>query len=477
MSTWPSHPSTIPRPSITETIARRPTTVRVNRRHVIAIVGLILILAAQGVAITQSALWAAPLLCLLFVCLAADLPIVPLLGLLLLGRVLTDDSSSTAVHRSASVDLSGVIAVLLILVAIGLLLRRQRAVGPAAVAALWLCVWTVVATRTDGASTVTIREGLREMSIVALAVIVFNSGGILSIRTITRMIQFVGLASASLALYQLATHTGMLVGSEIRANGTFSHPNSAAVYFAIATTASVWRFLEYGHRQSDALLGMLYSAATIATFSLGGLACLLVMLLAIGLLRPGATRLKLGSCAVALLVLVGFSATPLGAERLASETTTNFNQTTVHGADNSSLGWRFYKWRTLIPEWERAPLWGQGLGTTALTEGTEANHTAGNLPHSEVVRYLVETGLVGFGTLAAGVVFLIKRLWRRRRILGAYAAAPTLGLAIIFGLMISGLADNTILYTPGAYAAAAILAAVLVTPTNHKPGVTAISPM
>ena len=122
--------------------------------------------------------------------------------------------------------------------------------------------------------------------------------------------QFVGFVPAILALYQLATNTGMDVARNIRANGTFAHPNSAAMFFTIAATASLWLYLDNGHRRFDALLVALFAAALIATFSIDGVITLTVMLTVFGALRPGTVLTKLGPCAIAVVVVLVFFATP-----------------------------------------------------------------------------------------------------------------------------------------------------------------------
>jgi O-antigen ligase len=466
MSAWPSQPGGLRRGGTSEAMAGFALSAnRLNARLALGLGCLICVLVAQGAAITESYLWAAPLLCLLIVAAATDIPLTPFVGLTLLVRVLTDGLSSSTSRHSSSANLSAFIAVLFILVAAGLLLRRRQAAWPAVLAASWLSIWTAIAVHSHGLSALTIREGVREASIVALAVIVCNSRGALNTSVVTRLIQLAGIAAALLAIYQLATHSGQPLGGEIRSNGTFAQPNSAAVFFAVATMASLWRFLDHGRRRSDIFFTAIYAAATISTFSLGGLACLLAMLIAFGLLRPGSLRLKLGSCMVAVVIVAAFLATPLGAERIASESSTT--SISGYGTSDTSLAWRFYKWKTLIPEWERDPIFGQGLGTTTTTEGTSENRTAGLLPHSEVVRYLVETGAVGFIALCAGIVMLIGRLARRRAIPGQSGAA-TFGLAITLGLLVNALAANTLLYTPAAYAAALILAAVLSPPSGAK---------
>ncbi len=431
---------------------------------------LICVLVAQGMAITSSYLWAAPLVGLLLVAVATDIPLVPFAGLILLVRILTDASLSSAnIRHTGSLNLSGAIALLFIVVAVGLLLRRRRGLWPAFAIALWLCLWTAIAVRMHGALTETIREGVREMSILALAVIVCNSRGRLNVFAVTRLVQVIGIVSALVALYQLATHTGLSINGEIRSNGTFIHPNGAAMYFAIATMASLWRYLENGRPRSDAFFAVAFAAATIATFSLSGLAALLAMLGVFGALRPGSFRLKLGAYAVAGLIVIAFLATPLGAERISKESSTQLVSTSIRGtprgAPNTSLAWRFFKWSTLIPEWEQAPYFGQGLGATLTAEGTSENRTAAAVPHNEYLRYLVESGVVGLAILLWGVAILIRQLARRRRIPGM-PGAGTLGIAIVVGCLVNGLADNTLQYTTTGYAAALIVAAVLSVPVG-----------
>ena len=197
-----------------------------------------------------------------------------------------------------------------------------------------------------------------------------------------------------LALYQLATHTGLRIEGHVRAYGTFNHPDGAAKFFAIAATASLWQYLCNGRRRLDGALLVLFAAATVATFSLTGIASLLAMLLAFGLLRAGSLRVKLRAFAIALLVVVGFLATPYGAARIANESSTQLGYGN-HLLATTSLGWRLYKWQTLIPQWEAHPLLGEGLGATVTEEGTEFYSTKNLPPHNEYLRYLVETGVIG----------------------------------------------------------------------------------
>jgi O-antigen ligase len=396
-----------------------------------------------------------------------DRLLVPFLGATLLVRVLTDDLAGPDSQNSGSLNLSGGIAVLFILAAIGLLLHRRRGLLPTALAALWLCIWTGVAVSTSGASSETLREGVREVSVVALAVIVYNARGVVTVPIATRLVQLVGFAPALIALYQLATNTGRDIAGEFRSYGTFAHPDSAAMFFAIAAVASLWRYLDDGRRRFDALLTALFVAALLTTLSLDGLITVIAMLITYGALRPGSFRSKLIPCAIAGLVALTFFATPLGARRITNESSTSL-RTAERGEANSSLAWRLNKWKTLIPEWERSPLVGRGLGTTVTGRRVPGNEFAGEAPHNEYVRYLVETGVVGLAILLWAFTILTRRLVCKWRVPGALEAGTlnpaTLALVIVSGCLVNSLAEDTLLNSPTCYAAALIIYAVLALP-------------
>jgi O-antigen ligase len=378
-------------------------------------------------------------------------------------RVVTDDVSSSNSRFSGSLNLSGVIAALFIVVAVGLIFRRHNGAGTTLLVLLWLCIWTAVAVHTRGASTETLREGVREASIVALAVIVCNSRRAVTVPVATRLVQVVGFIPAILAIYQLISHTGMDVAGNLRSNGTFAHPNSAVMFFALALIASLWQYLDDGRRRADALLVVLFAAAIVSTFSIDGLISMFAMMMAFGALHTGSLRVKLIPCIVGGLTLLAFFATPLGSQRVANESSTSL--AAAERGEGSSLSWRLHKWKTLLPEWEGSPLFGQGLGVTTTTDASPANPFAGYPPLNEYVRYLVETGVIGLTVLLCALSLLVLRLLRMRREPDApkasYQNAPSLAIAILVGCLVNSLADNTFLNTPTSYAAALIIAAVL----------------
>jgi O-antigen ligase len=390
--------------------------------------------------------------------------LVVFLGAMLFVRVLTDDRSAPDSRHTGSINLSSVLALLLILLALGLLVRGRRGLRATVLIGLWLCIWMAIAVNTSGASAETLREGVREASVIALGVIVYNSRGAITAPIAARLVQLIGAVPGLLAIYQLATQTGMNIDGNIRAHGTLAHPNSAAMFFAIATTVSMWLYLDNGRRRADALVTTLFMVALIATFSIDGLITLTAMLTVLGVLRPGSVVVKLGPCAIAVVIVLVFFATPLGSKRITGETATSLSAA-ERGETTSTLDTRLYRWKTLLPEWERSPVVGQGLGVTTTAENTSANTLNSLLPHNEYIRYLVETGVVGLAILLAALCLLVRALVRKRRTPGKLGAgapnAPALALAVIAGCLVNSLADNTLLNSPTGYSAALIVVAVL----------------
>jgi hypothetical protein len=410
---------------------------------------------AEGAALAHSTLWALPLLGVATLALATALPPVPVVGGLLLLRVLIDGASAGSTRGSATFDLSALVAAALIVLAIGLFARNRQALRPVLAASAAIAVWTGIAVLNDGASTVTVREGVREASILAVAVIVLNSRRRLDLAVCVRIVQVAGTIAAGVAIVQLLAHTGADVYGQIRADGTFSHPNDAAFYFGLATVASIWRFVQCGRSRLDALLAGIFAVACVSTFSFTGVGAMLVMTIAYALFGGSSRRSRLLVLAAAAALVAAFLLTSVGSERVSSEAAGGIGGTET----SSSANWRLDRWNLLLHEWTKAPVVGTGLGATT-TDASEDGPIDHQLPHNEYLRYLVETGVIGIAVLALGLGLLVIRFRRLGRMPGGRSAAA-LGGAILFGLVADAAAANTLLYTPAAYAAALLLAAAI----------------
>jgi O-antigen ligase len=384
------------------------------------------------------------------------LPIV--LGGALTLRVLLDRLSAPDSRHTASFGVSGIVAALFGALAIATLVRDRRAHRLTALVGTFLVAFTMLALLSRGAHAATLREGVREGSVLALAAVVVSARSVLTARVAARLVQLAGLLAAVQALHQQLSGTGMLVGGAIRANGTFAHPNSAAMFFALAALASLWLFLD-GRGALDALDACLYTFALLSTFSIDGLVTLIAMLLLLALLSGPGRLQRLAPCALAVFAAVAFVASPLGSQRIARESGTRLSAASP-GSANSSLSWRLYKWRTLLQEWEGSPLLGKGLGSTTAERESLTEPVREALPHNEYVRYLVETGLLGLLLVAAAVVALIRRLRAMRTATSSgVRRGAELALVVLAGCLVNSLADNTLLNSPTCYAAALLLAA------------------
>jgi O-antigen ligase len=385
-----------------------------------------------------------------------ELPALPIAMLLIMLRAFTDSWVGTADSRAgSSINLSSLVAVGLIVLATGAFLRRLQAPRGVALAALAVIFWTGVAIHFEGQSLLAVREGIRELSIIAVAVIVLNSPPI-EIGRLTRLVQWAGLIPALLAVYQFASGTGLVVGGLHRAQGTFIHPNSAAVYFAIPLILSVVAFLGHQARVFDGWMTLVYALAALGTGSLGGLLSILVGMLVLVMFNGTRLAGKIGMLLGAVALIIAFLATPLGSSRVSTVFDAPITTNVVRGHSNDSLEWRFYNWGTLLPEWRQHPIAGEGLGAT--TTGTTVT---GTIPHNEYLRYLVETGLAGLILLASGVIALLARMLRLLRRGTSLRATGLAGVAILVTLMINAGASNTLLYTPAAYQAALVLTAII----------------
>lgn len=432
---------------------------RPDLRSVAGAALLTCVLVAQGVMLNESLIWAGPLICLLLVAVAVDVPIVPFLALVMLARVLTDGQSEEATRASASLGTSVLIAGLVGLVATGMLIRRTRGWTPFVAIGIGVAFWTGLAALHSGTEAVTLREGAREISILAMAVIAYNARSELSMPVVARIIQLAGIFSALLAIEQLATGSGMLIGGALRANGTFVHPNGAVVYFALAAVCSLWRYLDCGRSRLDLAFLVVFAAAGLATFSLDGFASLCLMLMAFGWFYTDSRQARKRALVLVAVLTAAFLVSPVGQERVSETLSNGVSAAETRGEGSDSLAWRLAKWESLIPEWERSPVIGIGLGGTITPKPTATNTTVGNLPHNEWLRYLVETGVVGVALILGGLIFLLRRFNRvRTTATGSRRAVAVLAMAVIIGLMVNGMASNTMLYTPSAFAAALIVA-------------------
>jgi O-antigen ligase len=336
-----------------------------------------------------------------------------------------------------------------------LLMARPRAVGVALVLWTAMAFWFLVGYWIFGSEESIIREFIRSVSIVALALLAVNvPRGPASERLVSAVI-LAAAVPAVVAIVQLATGSGFETENTNtgRAYGTLSGPAEAVSVFTIALALVLWRVSRGTRSWRYVALAVMFGLAALATKSMGGALQIVVTLVAYGILS-GHARSRRGLVLVAAVAAAAlFALTPLGRDRLAELGSTKFATTSEElRYTTNSVDWRFYNWHVQLQEWRKRPYLGHGAGTTATIV-----HPGGNIPHSDYVRLLVEAGIVGFVFFGVAYVLLFRRLRALSRRADDHASYCTAALAILIGLTVHALTDNVSTQTATMYSAAIVI--------------------
>jgi O-antigen ligase len=328
---------------------------------------------------------------------------------------------------------------------------RQRidGLGFALMLLVLLSFWTVIGYENFGSADGSItREFIRSASIIVLALVA--SVSVRRFEDVDRIVApvvFAAAVPATIAIVQWVSSGHVTT----RTSGTLAHPNAAAGLFGVALAAALWKLLE---RRSApyVVAAVILAIGILATRSLGGLAQILVTLLVYSIAtRQGGARTAVAAAAGVVIVGV-FVLTPIGKDRVAEVETTRSFSAAAQGYQTNSLDWRFGNWAKLIEAWRQRPLLGYGSGTT------ETLVVPGqNIPHSDVIRLIVETGVIGFVIFGAAFVALLVALYRRARAHWEGASFGAAVLAIVCGLAVHGLVNNVSTQTATMYALAVLL--------------------
>ena len=295
-----------------------------------------------------------------------------------------------------------------------------------------------------------IREVVRTSSIVAVAVMAANADRSLTASRMATIVVVAALIPAGLVLFESMTNWAAIVAGEFRPRGTMSHPNAASIFFGIAMPIALWRAIFDRGGARYLVAALLFLVAIMLTRSLGGLAQAIVTLLAFGALQRAGAPTRVAMTLTALVIIGMFVLDPLGISRVSELESTSL---TVNdgGAGNNSFEWRLVNWSRLMEEWRESPWLGHGLGSTY-----DLVTPLGHLPHSDPVRFLVETGVFGATLLSIGYLALMARivsLWRR----GSNSSLAGAVLAVMLGVSMHSLVTHVSFNTAPAYVLAALV--------------------
>lgn len=379
-----------------------------------------------------------------------EMPTFWILVIVVSTRALIDGMFNFSVGGTTATAVAGVTLVAL---GIAIAIRGGRGVLTAVLILLALVVSNSFAVTTFGSG---VRdEIIRTASIISVVLIVLNSRTDFSLARVGTAVQVIAAIPAFVAVFQAVTGTGLVVEGVVRPAGTLAHPNSAAVLFGVAATATLM-LLSKGKTSKPLGLGLLilFCSALLGTASMGGLLTFVVMTLALAVFSR-TVSVKKRAAYILLLVITAlvFVASPIGAQRIGE-----LSDLDISGSRSSanSLEWRIGNWQRILDYWHESPAFGQGFGAT--TTGAMMN---GFLPHNEYVRLLIEIGVIGcaFGVLA--VLALACQLFRAAHQGNESAGLAALGIALFAGMIVNCFGANTLLYSVPTYAGAILISAAL----------------
>jgi O-antigen ligase len=412
--------------------------------------GLSLVAGAAVALRTQLTLSVAALVAGVVLVLAPAEAVV-LLGLL--GRDLADGQAQVSV--AGGLNAGAFIGVGLVAVAGARVLTGRATRGAAAAGFLGLLftIWFAVGYANFGLVSPLERELIRQLSIVAVAVLAANTVRTYPGTRVVAIIIATACLEAAVAVYQFATGQGFEHTN--RAWGTLSHPSTAAALFSIGLALALFQYYQ-GRQRRYVLAALLLTVGLLSTRSLGGIAQAPVTLVAYGVFAGRLTRRARTTALVGVAILLVFVFTGFGSGRIQELTRTTSLSQASHGITSNALDWRYYQWSLLLKDWRAKPVLGWGLGTTD-SYVTPQN----NLPHNDFLRLVVETGVLGFIVFGIGWAVLVRSLYRRIRIPGPAQSLQAITLAVVAGLTVNSLVNNINYMTSVMYATAALIGCAL----------------
>ncbi|MBE9214634.1 O-antigen ligase family protein [Plectonema cf. radiosum LEGE 06105] len=231
-------------------------------------------------------------------------------------------------------------------------------------------------------------------------------------------------------------------------NSTIGHPSTFGTFLFLFISLTLWKL---GHAKENRwfwliLLGTL-AFFMVMTKSLTSLIMMSVFIIA--LIAPKLNFLRLvGGILFIVLTFYLFASTEFGYEKLnALLETPLFNQDLdisrtilLSFGDGNSANWRIAQWSFLIDAWKQSPLLGYGLGTSQYITYFQ------NYAHNDYLRFLAETGIIGFTSfivfLGIQIVFLGKYL--RDSLLGSPRRRLCVTMIAIFAAILLGMATDNV---------------------------------
>ncbi len=272
------------------------------------------------------------------------------------------------------------------------------------------------------------------------------------------------IVPALTGLYQLIFQEGSIIQGVHRIRGTFVHPNPFSFYLVLMAGLAYWKLRTADRGVGWMLLLLLITGLLIATFSFTGAGMFGVAVLVCVL--GESPRLRHAAVPALLVFALLFLLTPTGQKRLGSVMKwENLDEIERTGKETSSMVWRLLNWRFILRTWNKSPWLGYGLQSAPTVNPNRVDHGQGpgQDPHNDYLRFLLDTGLIGFIWFLAWLGFTGQALWRA----AAAADSPParrlawIALAMYAAWLAGSFNDNLITATAYQYCLWAVFGAAL----------------
>lgn len=231
-------------------------------------------------------------------------------------------------------------------------------------------------------------------------------------------------------------------------NSTIGHPSTFGTFLFLFISLTLWK-LNHAKENRWFWLILLGTLAFFIVMTKSLTSLIMMSVFVIALIAPKLNLIKLIAATLFIgLVFYLFGSTEFGSEKLAALLETpvfdrdlDISRTILLSfGDGNSANWRIAQWTFLIDAWKQAPLLGYGLGTSKYITYFQ------NYAHNDYLRFLAETGIIGFTSflifLGMQVVFLVKYL--RDSPLGSPRRRLCVTMIAIFAAIVVGMATDNV---------------------------------
>lgn len=412
---------------------------RPSATKLLVVSGLLLLSAAVGLTVPFEPV--VPLLIiapLVGLWLALNLTIESFCALVILSRTLTD---FRLIPGTVGFAFNILIAVFIIGIALLAVESKRSHVSRIGLTLLFMAsFWSIIAYQRAGSlNSGALNELVRFISIVGLATVATSFNSNESRERVQRAIAYAAIPSLIIVIIDQIVLRQIIANAGGSSFGTFSNKNVAAAFCAIYIVYCLHNLLvgKRGIFTTGLVLGVVSLGMTV---SLGGLlaaasGCFTLLIFHSGRLSVAS---KLAWLATAAVGIAGAIQLPAVSARINQIESTGI-YVARSGEQTTSINWRLANWERLLDAWNSHPLMGWGFGSTS-----SFLQPTGKQPHSEIVRYLVELGAIGFGIVTIIFsVLLLRSLHSGER--------SSILIALIVTVFVNGLVSNTLAYVAAMY--------------------------